>query len=142
MTWSLAVRRLATALFILLPSSLIPLVSGCGGGGPETAPVTGTVTYQGNPLPKGAITFYPASGRPAYGKIVDGKIVDVTLLKPGDGAIPGPNKVSITSVEPGKDMYTPSKSLIPDRYADPSKSGLTAEIKKGQTNEVKFDLKD
>jgi hypothetical protein len=117
------------------------LLVGCGGGGPALSPVSGTVTFDGKPLAKGRICFQPAAGRPAYGDIVDGKIVDVTTLEKGDGAIVGAHKVGITSVEEAADMYTPSKSLIPGRYADPKKSGLSAEIKQGESNEVAFELK-
>lgn len=115
---------------------------GCGGGGdgPVTAPVTGTVTYKGQPLAQGTITFYPASGRPAYGKIQNGRIVEVTTLTTNDGATVGPNKVTIQSVEGLEDMYKPAKWLIPERYGSLQQSGLTAEIKPGQTNELTFAL--
>ena len=127
-------------------SSLILLVAlvlpGCGGGGPTLAPVSGTVNYNGTPLAQGEISFHPADGRrPAYGKIQDGKIVDVKTAD-DEGVIVGTCQVGVTSVEAAADMYTPSKSLIPQRYADPKKSGLTCEIKEGQTNEVELELKD
>ncbi len=117
-------------------------LTGCGGGGPTLAPVTGTVTYKGKPLPEGALMFLVAEGRPASAKIVDGQITEVTTLRAGDGAPVGNHKVTITSVEGGKDMYAKTKSRIPEKYAAAEKSGLTADIKSGGPNELKFDLKD
>ena len=126
----------------LIPLFVLLLLPGCGGGGPTVAPVSGTVQYNGKPLAQGEISFHPTNGqRPAYGKIKDGEIVEVKTADQ-EGVIVGPCQVKVTSVEPAADMYTPSRSLIPQRYADPKKSGLTADIKTGQTNEVKFDLKN
>ncbi len=144
MTSRACVRRLVATFLILPPSFLILLASGCGGsGGPVCAPVAGTVNFRGQALPQGDISFHPNDGqRPAYGRIQDGKIVDVTTLDQGDGVPVGPCKVAVKAVQAAADMYTPSKSLIPERYADPNKSGLTADIQKGQTNQVQYDLTD
>ncbi|MDY0167158.1 MAG: hypothetical protein RBS80_11485 [Thermoguttaceae bacterium] len=49
---------------------------GCGGGDRNRAIVTGTVTYQGEPLPSGRIVLLPAKGTKAPqsgAEIVDGK---------------------------------------------------------------------
>ena len=93
-------------------------------------------------MPQGEISFHPTNGqRPAYGKIADGKITGVKTADQ-EGVIVGNCQIAVKSVEEAPDMYTPSKSLIPQLYADPKKSGLTAEIKAGQTNEVKLELKE
>jgi hypothetical protein len=131
---------------------LLVVLVGCGGN-PPTAEVTGTVTYDGRPLKEGTIIFEAPGARPASGKIVDGKIVEVTTFKPGDGAPIGNHKVAIQSVktseaaapqDPGqatpKAGYMGSTSLIPEVYGNPETSGLTATIKEG-TNAVTFELK-
>ena len=121
----------------------VMLVLGCGRGDlPTLGHVKGTVTYQGKPLAEGEIIFYPATGRPAYGKIKDGEIVDVTTLESNDGVTAGTNQVGIQSVEGGDDMYAEVKWLIPQRYGNPKQSGLTADIKQGETNELTFTLVD
>jgi len=114
------------------------LLAGCGGSG--FAPVAGTVTYNNEPLREGSIEFHPEKGRPAYGKIRDGKIVEVTTDTIGDGARVGPVRVTIQAVTGSGDMYAKHKSLVPDKYGDPAKSGLTADIK-SKANDLKFDLK-
>ena len=122
---------------------LAAVVLGCGGGsGMNLAPVTGTVTYRGQPLAQGTVTFFPTTGRPATGKIENGKIVQVTSLAPNDGATVGPNQVTIESTEKTADMYTPAKSLIPARYGVISESGLKADIQPGKKNEFSFTLTD
>ena len=115
---------------------------GCGRAGPALGPVEGTVTYKGQPLEQGEIVFHPEKGRPAHGRIEDGRITQVTTLRSGDGATAGPNRVAIQSVQRSTDINVQSQSLIPRRYADPARSGLSAQIKQGETNELTFELSD
>jgi hypothetical protein len=127
-------------LFLAVNIALIGFLTGCGGGGPELATVTGTVTYKKEPLKQGTIVFHPENGRPATGKIVNGQILDVATNKSGDGVTVGANKVTISARENPDDMYN-EKSLIPQKYNDFKKTNLSADIKSGK-NEVKFDLVD
>lgn len=51
-------------------------LAGCGGGDRNRAVVTGTITYQGEPLPTGRIQFVPAKGTKAPqsgAEITDGR---------------------------------------------------------------------
>jgi hypothetical protein len=126
-------RMVAVAGLISLAS-----LAGCSKG-PALATVTGTVTYKGQPLKEGTITFIPADGRSATGKIVAGKITEVSCYDINDGVPVGKHKVLIHSAQEGADMYAPSKSLIPEKYGSLDKSELTADIKPGE-NTVTFDL--
>ncbi len=125
---------------VLLALAATTLLSGCSGGN-STAPVSGEVTYKGQPLEQGTITLYPEKGRPVSGRIEKGKIVDVTTITPNDGAAPGNYDVAIESREKTSDMYAKPKSFIPARYGVAKQSGLKAEIKSGR-NDLKFELKD
>lgn len=116
------------------------LGAGCGGGD-RPVPVKGTVTYRGKPLEQGDILFYPEGGRPASGKIVAGQITDVTTFVHNDGVLPGKCRVAVQAVENANDMYKKHRSLIPDTYATPEKSGLTAEVTRASENTLVFDLK-
>jgi hypothetical protein len=77
-------------------------VLGCGddSGLAKGYPVSGTVTYNGDRVEKGPIDFIPtqAEGRAASGEIVDGEYSLTTAVSDG-GALPGPNKVTVASVE-------------------------------------------
>ncbi len=116
--------------------------SGCGSAGPEVAPVRGMVTYQGAPLKEGGITFVPMEGRSAFGRIVDGQIVEVTTNTTGDGVIVGKAAVGIQATTNLGKMQGPHRPIIPQRYFDPATANLSAEIKAGDSNDLKFDLVD
>jgi hypothetical protein len=123
----------------------LSISAGCGGPGvekPPLAPVTGTVTFKGQPLPTGEVVFQPAEGRPAHGVIENGQISSVQTYEPGDGAPVGDLKVAIFATE--SDSSDPSgmgvKSLIPEKYNDATKSGLTAKVEAGQDNNVELKL--
>jgi len=122
----------------------LALVLGCGGSDhAKLAAVSGTVTYKDQPLPTGMIVFYPENGRSAAGEIVDGEITNVTTYEPGDGAPVGPVKITVTSIQvDGEGTQAKTKSLIPQKYADPSKSGLTATVNAGEKNVVDLNLTD
>jgi hypothetical protein len=138
-------------------------VLGCGDdtGLARRYPVSGTVTYNGNPVEKGRIDFIPAQaeGRAASGQIADGRY-SLTTAIPGDGALPGPYKVTVTSVEvdttelkaiaKGGQFHHDktfakavrnAKRLVPSKYQLADTSGLTATVK-AESNTSNFDLKD
>lgn len=119
------------------------LLAGCGDSNrPVLAKVVGTVQYKDQPLKQGTITFHPAKGRAATGKIKDGHILDVTTFAPRDGAAVGLLRVTVVSLDnPDADMYTAKKSLIPTSYSDLNKSKLDVEIHPGE-NDLTLELTD
>lgn len=138
---------------------VLPPLAGCGGSDlPDTAPASGVVTLNGKPVEGAMVTFsgtapkaHPASGTTD----ASGRFELSTYLTPqvtAQGAVPGDYQVSITKMEKGKvakgatsadpKAYTPPKSLLPARYANPKKSGLTAAVKEGEANEFTFELTD
>ena len=152
--------RFIAAVLLL---SLVCLATAPGCGGSDRAPlgeVTGTVSYNGQPIASGTIIFEVPGARPANGKIVDGQIQDVTTYEPNDGAPVGQAKIAVfatgaggaspaaTGADPGQPiaidenyMGGGATSVIPPKYNDPTTSGLTWEIKKGE-NTVTLDLTD
>ena len=79
---------LKTHLAIVVIAILLPV--GCGGN--DLTSVSGTVTYQGQPLKEGRVGFLPDEGRPAFGDLEDGKF-SLTSYKANDGALPGQSNV-------------------------------------------------
>ena len=133
---------------------------GCSDDLKARYPVSGTVTYKGQPVPKGTITFSPLddAGEGAFGDIVGGSY-RLTTHTTGDGAVPGRYRVSIASAEAitPKAAYdtdpnaTPeaavakaqraAKHRIPTKYASPDSSDLTAEVE-AESNTFHFELVD
>ncbi|MFG0335441.1 MAG: hypothetical protein ACF8TS_18945, partial [Maioricimonas sp. JB049] len=93
-------RYFVTGCLVAVLSAL-PLLTGCSSSEPppdrpETAPVTGTVMYQGEPVEGATVVFTPA-GSQATGAVAktdaSGKF-ELMTYEPGDGAIPGKYQVS------------------------------------------------
>lgn len=93
-------------LWLVLLATLLP---GCSEEeGPRRYRVSGTVTFQGTPVPIGAIQFTPDarqgnSGPPAFAEIVDGEY-DTAVS--GKGFIGGPQIIAV-------DAYS-GKNINPD----------------------------
>lgn len=130
----------------------LALVVGCGGGGGKTAKVSGVVTYKGQPVKKVVVTFTPANGRPARGETDEQGQFTLSTFAPGDGAVPGQHKVTLTRSggstpepmpgTPEAATYKPEPLPFPAKYSAAEQSGLTANVEAGKTNEVKFELTD
>jgi hypothetical protein len=130
---------------------LLLLLAGCSSQGT----ITGKVTYQGNPLPSGTVTFVPEQGGQAVTcDIRDGEY-KVTKISPGPAKIavstpsnPGEVKSFINKMQPPemKEKMAPGKSPpagfdksaeppkpvpIPKKFNDPNNSGLTYTVKSG-----------
>jgi hypothetical protein len=84
-------RSLGFRLFSILVFPLLATVAGCRGGNaaPSYANVSGTVMYNGKPLPKGTITFATDGRAPTGADIVDGKYTGQAMV--------GSNKISIAA---------------------------------------------
>ena len=125
---------------------------------PQTVAVKGRVTLAGEPLAKATVSFQPdGKGNGAAGITDDGGTFTLSTFAAKDGAVPGKYKVTVTKVDDtasGGDMtatgYAPPtessaaskpKSVVPEQYADPAKSGLTAEVAAGAANTFDFELK-
>ena len=98
-------------------------LTGCSGStGPATIKISGKVTYQGQPVSTGTISFQPVSDsklRPATGQFKDDGSYAVSSFKAGDGAMPGEYKVVIVSLKSGPTLENPNQpevSAIPARY--------------------------
>lgn len=108
------------ALLLALTSTLTCF--GCGGGGtggPTRFPVSGKVTYKGQPIPTGFIMFTPDPGQGNSGPGTGAPIKNgVFETEKGKGTVGGPHRVEITGfdgipfTEEGEEM-TDGKPLFP-----------------------------
>ena len=133
---------LATALLFVV---------GCSENQGPIAPVTGTVTYHGEPVEGAIIAFLPEVGRPAFGTTDASGRFTLSTFRPGDGAAPGFHMVAISAAdvglgpirdEPDNNIQVSGKKRSPERYATPDTSGFTAMIEMEKTNDLTFDMVD
>ena len=138
--------------FYLLVATLGLVVVGCETQKPS---VSGTVRFQGQPLPSGTVHFHGADGRVEHSLIsADGTytvtnapigIVRITVQSHGaappkmpssGGKAPTPPPEIAPRTEDRRDTkYVP----IPPRYKDPEKSGLTYTVSAGaQTHNIEL----
>lgn len=84
-----------------LAGAALLLAAGCGGdGGPPRFELSGSVTYQGRPVPRGYIVFTPDraqgnDGPGGYAEIVDGQY----QTPPGKGPIGGPHEIRVAGFD-------------------------------------------
>ena len=138
---------------------LLCCLAGCyQGNSLGTIPVTGKVTYNGQPVEGATISFMPdGQGRPATAISSSGGAYELSTLD-SKGAIPGPytvvvrkTEISLASTAPvsmedalklNNKPPPPPKELLPAKYADAAKSPLKFEVKKGQSNSFDLPLAD
>lgn len=155
----------STYLTFMLCMGLV--LTGCSGGGegasdnPPTYELTGTVSYNGDPVDGASVSFQSSSGDSkvgAAGKTDASGQFTLTTFKPGDGAVAGTHDVVvIKSVVEGEDPSyfdetspnygktpppTTTKYLIPEKYGKFETSDLKAEVTADGPNEIKLELKD
>jgi hypothetical protein len=135
------------------------ILTGCGvdDGLDQRFPVSGTVTYNGEPLKTGTVNFYPEdpkTGRGASGPILEDGTYTLTTQSPGDGAFGGKYKVAISSFDVDESKTAAASpgvipnhvtaaqakrtNLIPLKYSGTDTSELTATVGPGSNT---FDFK-
>jgi hypothetical protein len=127
-----------------LPACVCILVSiltsvGCSDSVNKVA-VHGKVSYRGEPITSGAVTFFPASGRPTT----------VPLTEEGEYATelpPGEYRVTVNigvALPPGwkeGDPIPPQKIQLPRQFTTQSQTPLTATVTEDNQDPIDFALK-
>ncbi|WP_166824398.1 carboxypeptidase-like regulatory domain-containing protein [Thalassoroseus pseudoceratinae] len=119
------------------------LAAGCSSAPddmPDVAEVTGTVTFNGEPLTDARITFQPESGRPS--SATTGSNGEYTLMynENTPGAKIGKHKVSISKANDTKDAageIIKSEEIVPAKY---NLETTLEETVEDQANEINFQL--
>lgn len=131
---------------LLLTLSIALFVAGCGDSTkPVTAPVSGSVSFNGEPVAKGTLMFIPhadVKGSPVQIECTDGK-----YTSPSKGIPVGMNKVQILAVKKTGKKFKNPDNVMEDEYVQyiptqfNEESTLNVEIKKG-SNTHDFILKE
>ena len=149
-------------------ATAVVLLAGCSDGRPTRVPVSGTVTFQGEPLASANVTFLStqADGHSASGRTDDSGQFKLTTFSPDDGAIPGDYVVTIAmhdsrgaEIDVGaadQDLGADYEAMmmgeassggaqaqpggLPAKYANASESGLTETVTEGKKNVIDIEL--
>ena len=113
-------------LVALLCVGVMITIAGCGASNPPTTPVTGTVTYDGEPLEGATITMTPEAGstgsRSASGiSDASGNFTITTVFPDGqsvDGALGGSYTVRVSKLE--ADEQPANDGMVDEAEGDPS----------------------
>lgn len=146
---------------VILAGLLMTILAGCGGETfPKTYPVTGTVTYKGEPLEGAEVALVPTDPKVrSAGGTTDkkGKFAVTTYFSPKHqpaGAMTGDYAVTVTKKEvreakEGESAIDqqkafmklgPPKSLVPKKYQSPNTSGFKATVGTAAPEPLKLDL--
>jgi hypothetical protein len=125
-----------------------PRRRGCGGKPGDLVPVSGHITWEGQPVTTGNVTFAPdppaAGARPSTGQIQADGSYEMSTFTQGDGVPPGKYRVAIDSTPPPPVESMPGQELprgpVPARYADPATSGLEETGEAGDAVTIDFEL--
>lgn len=128
---------------LVLSVFTLAMLAGCEPSRPETAEVSGRITFKGKPVPQGRILFWPSKGRPAMAEIQPDGTYELTTFSGSDGAMLGEHRVTIKATR----MHFPDGNqtkgvvqwLVPQRYENINTSPLTAEVSTGK-NSINFNL--
>jgi len=110
---------------------LLPLLLGCGTGGPELAPVSGRVTLDGRPLELADVVFQPEGAlSPSYGRTDTEGRYQLGYKRGVTGAIVGEHMVAISV----------SRELVPNP-PQIARTELRVTVEPGKENVFNFDLR-
>lgn len=104
--------------------------AGCGSGGPPTGSVSGKVTFNGQPLTAGIVTFVnEEAGTGASGQLDPSGSYRIESIRTGE------YNVAVHQAPPPPDETGQRAELpklnIPEKYLTPETSGLTATVNEG-----------
>lgn len=104
--------------------------------------VVGTVLLDGKPLAHGSVTTLPKTGRGAVGAIDDQGRFELVTRGQGTGVPAGVHRVAVVAFQdPGAtDLEGRREIIVPQRYTNPTTSGLTIEVVANQENVVTLEL--
>jgi hypothetical protein len=127
----------------LLLAAVAPFLAGGCSPSPETATVTGTVTYRGAPLKSGEITVLHESGASRSAVIGSDGRFQIENAPTGEvsvgvtATVQEEVKAAAVAASPDGDRVPDAppvlveRSLVPKKYNDPKSSGLKYTLKAG-----------
>lgn len=112
---------------------------GCRKSSDQTI-VKGRATYRGEPISRGAVTFFPSAGRPVTAPISEQGDYQAELA-PGDYVVIVNQGFSPPPGFKEGDPLPPSKFTLPAEYSSRARSQLKAHVESGTSQPLDFFLK-
>ncbi len=139
---------------------VVLVLSGCADGNaenpnwPQRVPASGTVLYKGQPQADAIVSFVNTEAQVTGTGTTDADgHFTLTTYVANDGVVPGPQVVTVRCVQVSDNtpadvdlsaggVAGPQKVtwLIPEKYSNPTTSGLTATVEANGENEFVFEL--
>jgi len=118
----------------IMPLMLLATLVGCGGTYDST--VSGTVTMDGNSVPRGTVAYHPSNGGPAAYALIESDGAYTIRTGREDGLPSGQYQVTVISNEPSVETKDgrpppPGKAITPVWYKTKETSGLTFTVESG-----------
>ncbi len=125
---------------------------------PQVYPATGVVFYQNKPVAGATVMFESTNagakaggGLVAIGHTDSAGVFRMKTYKEYEGAVEGSHRVSVTKMEytpaprpagvdPNVDIPPIATSVLPEKYKDFAKSGLTASVTAKGPNQIRLEL--
>jgi hypothetical protein len=129
-------RFSAPALAAMLLLAAIVLSCSRGPRRPATYPVSGTITWKGQPVEGAVVVFVPTGDfEPAAGTTDAAGKYQLTTFVAGDGAQAGEYRVKVSKYETPSNEFSefrapPLKSVLPVKYDSDSTSGIVLTVSK------------
>ncbi len=132
-------KSTATARLLFLGLALL-LIAGCSNSEapyvPELVPVTGTLTYKGQPIPGAIVAFHPADAtdfaEAAFAETDSQGRFSLLMQDYGSGAMPGDHVVTVMRPTGG----------IPEKYKTKQSTPIRATVEDKEQNEILLKLED
>lgn len=132
---------------LLISIPILVLLSGCGGEGIKTVPVTGKITLNGGPWPeRGMIVFAPKEAGEGYPRRAGQAIFDrdgsysATTFTSHDGLIPGAYSVNLRCVTQVNGDVRKAVNHVPLNYQRGERSGFEVIVPADDSSVLVFDF--
>lgn len=117
-----------TVTLLLAGAALALAATGCGPSGPKLVPLSGSVTFKGEPVPAGYVIFTPPSGAGSVRSVpIKNGRYDTAEMVGEKGVHPGPNAVRITGYNGKKEkFYADGKQIfnpVDEQFTVPEAGG-------------------
>jgi hypothetical protein len=102
-------RGLRLSSFVLVSSLawILIIVAGCGSSDPRKYRVSGTVTYDGKPVPQGTVFFVPDAAQDNHGPGAQATIKDGAYQTERRAVVGGPYVITVAGTDAaGKPLFT------------------------------------